>query len=229
MSPARKRALVLALGASAATAAVVVSAGAPAASTAATKTTAALVLKWLGTAVVGSALVAGAGFGAAHVMSQGVTTRRAPAVAIGAPPPESRASAAPILTAAPIPTTTTALLPDAVEDAPPQPRSSVVTRHAPPSSTASRPGLSDEVRLVERARTALHAGDLASARTALDEHTSQFPRGALADEVAVLRIDILVRSGDRPSAERAARLYLAAHPTSPHAPRLRDLLEGGSK
>jgi hypothetical protein len=230
MSPARKRALALALGGSAAAGGVQLAtlpAGTSAATptvagTAASKVTAALILKVLGGALAATVLIGGAGLGAAYVMA--APAPRAATVAASDPP-----APAPIIAAAPTtaePTTASVTsLPDAptsAQDTPPPARSA--TAHPP---AAARPGLAEEVRLVEQARSALRAGDVGAARAALEEHGRQFPRGALSDEVAVLRIDILERSGDRAGAERAARAYLAAHPTSPHAPRLRDFLGGG--
>jgi outer membrane protein assembly factor BamD (BamD/ComL family) len=93
--------------------------------------------------------------------------------------------------------------------------------------TSARSGLSDEVELVERARTSLATGNVAAARSALDEHAQKFPRGVLADEASVLRVDVLATSGDHVGARRAARAYLTAHPASPHAPRLREYVGGG--
>lgn len=132
------------------------------------------------------------------------------------PPPTTLAStASPISIPTPvaIPSTSAAALPSALPSALP---------NAPPARPA--PSLADELRLLGRARDALAHGDHAAATAALDEHARVSPAGTFRDEARVLRIDLLARSGDHDRARSQARAYLAAHPSSPHAPRLRELL-----
>lgn len=92
-----------------------------------------------------------------------------------------------------------------------------------PAETATN-DVAAEVRLVERARRALASGDLTEANAILDDYERSFPHGSLAQEAAILRIDALARSGDRVATERAVAAYLAAHPRSPHAARLRAMI-----
>ncbi len=104
----------------------------------------------------------------------------------------------------------------------------------PPSSNApTRPSspvvddrgqLSEELALLERARRSLAEGRSDEARDALKRHREAFPSGALAEEAAVLRIEVLLARGENALAEQAGRDFLDAHPKSPHAPRVRDLL-----
>jgi outer membrane protein assembly factor BamD (BamD/ComL family) len=81
-----------------------------------------------------------------------------------------------------------------------------------------------ELAALQQARAALGAGDPARALSMLDAYVARFPHGAMAQEAAVLRIEALVRAGDRPAAQRAADAYLTAHPQSPYMDRIRSLL-----
>jgi hypothetical protein len=93
---------------------------------------------------------------------------------------------------------------------------------APHSAAGS--GAADEVATLDQARTVLGHGDPARALSILDEYARRFPRGALAPEAAVLRIEALVAAGDRAAATRAAQSFLRANPSSPYAQRIESLL-----
>jgi hypothetical protein len=84
--------------------------------------------------------------------------------------------------------------------------------------------LAEEVAALDGAREALVGGDAARALRALDDHDRRFSRGALGPEATVLRIEALVQRGDRAAATRLGTAFLAAHPRSPLAARLRTLL-----
>lgn len=75
--------------------------------------------------------------------------------------------------------------------------------------------------MLGRAHAALAAGDTSSALDAVDAHDRSFPRGALRDEAAVLRIEALARAGRRGEALDEADRFLARAPASPHARRVR--------
>lgn len=124
-----------------------------------------------------------------------------------APPPE--ASSAPPAEVAPIPTPATA--------APASPRV------APTSSEARRATLADEVAALDAARAALASRDGAGALRALDRYAADFPRGFLGQEATVLRVEALAARGDRAAAADLARRFVAAHPSSPMADRVRSL------
>lgn len=81
-----------------------------------------------------------------------------------------------------------------------------------------------EIAMLEQAHRALSEGDAAHALSRLDVYSARFPRGAMAHEAAVLRIEALVQAGDRVGATRFANRFLAAHPRSPYAARIRSLL-----
>jgi hypothetical protein len=85
--------------------------------------------------------------------------------------------------------------------------------------------LSSELAMLERARALVEADRPSDALAALAAYDATFPRGLRAQEAEALRIDALVRAGDRPDAEAHARAFLASHPQSPHAPRVRALLD----
>jgi TolA-binding protein len=81
-----------------------------------------------------------------------------------------------------------------------------------------------ELLALDGARAALGRGDLAGAQAALGRYGERYPRGKLATEARILRIELLLRQGNREAAHRDASDFLQAHPRSPHAPRLRALL-----
>ncbi len=95
---------------------------------------------------------------------------------------------------------------------------------SPSPSASPPPSLADELRLLAQTRDALARHDHASAKAHLDAHARTFPSGTFEDEARVLRIDLLAASGEPERAREGVRAYLASHPASPHAPRLRELL-----
>lgn len=117
---------------------------------------------------------------------------------------------------------TTTVRPAALE----QPREAPVAELRPTVTYAPerKPSLADELRIIESARTSLSFGDLHATERTLDMHDANFPHGAFADESRVLRIDLFARSGQKQLASDWARAFLAAHPRSAHAPRVRQWL-----
>lgn len=118
------------------------------------------------------------------------------------------------------------------EIAPAEPSPSPRGRRAPaapaPSASTDRAArLAAELRALRVAREALASGDGPRALVALDDYAARFPRGHLALEAEVLRIEALSRAGDASAADRARR-FLEAHPQSPYAERLRPLAGGTS-
>ena len=76
-------------------------------------------------------------------------------------------------------------------------------------------------------RASLAGGDASAALAELDAYRRAFPDAALDDEATVLRVNALLLRGDRSAATVLANRFLAAHPSSPHAPRLRTLAAEG--
>ena len=95
-----------------------------------------------------------------------------------------------------------------------------VAETAAPSAAARRPSdrLAEEVAILSRAETELHAGRYSSALRALEEHERKFPRGTLAQERLAAKIRALCGLGRTADADAAlARLS----PSSVHEGRTR--------
>jgi len=88
-------------------------------------------------------------------------------------------------------------------------------------SRSSRDNLSEEVALLSRAETELHAGRPAKALTALAEHQRRFPRGTLAEERTAARIQALCALGRTEEANTQLRQLLHISPNSPLEQRAR--------
>jgi outer membrane protein assembly factor BamD (BamD/ComL family) len=84
--------------------------------------------------------------------------------------------------------------------------------------------LSLEVAALERAHQALGQHDADGALRELDRYRALFPNGTLASEQTVLRVQALLARGDVPAAQRLAQPYMAAHPNSPYARRIQELM-----
>jgi len=88
------------------------------------------------------------------------------------------------------------------------------------------PSLESEVAALDRVRASLAAGDSARALDLLDAYQQTFPlaKGALRPEATYLRIQSLLKSGQRAAARDLALRFSAEHPDSPHVPQLKPLL-----
>jgi hypothetical protein len=97
-----------------------------------------------------------------------------------------------------------------------------------PSSSpdASQDDLAAELALLGRARAALKSGDPKAALALLDQHASEFPRGALRSERELTRITAACSAGDLDRAEQVARRFIREHPGSTEAKRLADTCIG---
>jgi hypothetical protein len=95
----------------------------------------------------------------------------------------------------------------------------------PAEKSAATDPLSLEVGLLDRARTALAAGDADRSLAVLDEYQRGKPSGILAPEAQVLRIQVLERLGRTRAAAALARDFVSRHPGSRHAAALRVLAE----
>ncbi|AKV00749.1 hypothetical protein AKJ09_07412 [Labilithrix luteola] len=98
--------------------------------------------------------------------------------------------------------------------------------HPHPSSAQSAPAsLSEQLRHLERARAALDAGDGATAERLVDEYEARYRGGAFVQEAEVLRIEASLQRRNRARAERLEATFLEKFPKSPHAARVRALLD----
>jgi len=81
--------------------------------------------------------------------------------------------------------------------------------------------LAGEAALLDEAREAVARRDGAAALALLAQHGRAFPRPALADEAFVLRAEALSVQGEGARLRALALPWLASHPASPYAPRVR--------
>jgi hypothetical protein len=88
----------------------------------------------------------------------------------------------------------------------------------PPSS------LGDEAQALDRVRKQLGAGNATQALAEIRRYRAKWPRGALAAEATLLRVDALLRSGNRSGAELEANRLIKRAPQSGYATRARALL-----
>jgi hypothetical protein len=98
---------------------------------------------------------------------------------------------------------------------------------APEPKRAARE-LGEQVASLDRAERALAAGDATAALRLVDEYEARFPAGSLLQEATVVRVDSLSKLGRHADAAAVAEAFLASHPTSPYAPKLRRRMEDGS-
>jgi hypothetical protein len=128
--------------------------------------------------------------------------------------------------AAPAPAPTVAPLPPVVVVPPlvterPAPHHAVARPAAPPHDvpvTTTR--LAEETALLGSANAALRAGDSARALALLDDYDRRYPAGIMREEVLATRIIARCQLDTR-DATAGADAFLARHPRSPLAPRVR--------
>jgi hypothetical protein len=103
------------------------------------------------------------------------------------------------------------------------PRVSAAARSSAPA--ASQPDIAEEIQNIDSARALIRQGRTKEALAALDRGKSK----SLGVEATVLRIEALIRQGDRARATALANSFLAAHPKSPYASRIRALLRSSER
>jgi hypothetical protein len=86
------------------------------------------------------------------------------------------------------------------------------------------PSLQEELRLLDRARTALLEGEGQRALGLLDSHARRFSRAALGPEADVLRVEALVATGSEQRATALAQRFLRNHPAHPLAEHMASLI-----
>jgi len=84
--------------------------------------------------------------------------------------------------------------------------------------------LAEELKRLDAVREALRSGRAADAIAYLDAYRKQFPTGALRTEAVVLRVEALLKAGNRAGAERQAEVLFRTAPEGRHAARIRELL-----
>ncbi|XXT20979.1 hypothetical protein WME94_05340 [Sorangium sp. So ce429] len=237
-SAARARALALA-GLAAGTSAAPPADAAPAAQVGPGKLLA--IAKWsLGTAIGVGLLGAGVALLRPPAPPSAAAPSSAPPAALAPPtageppaasaPPVAPAPIAPApapsgpVTGAPLPPQASVLPGTAPAAAASPPRSTSAAPRARSAPVAPADALREQVAIIDRARDALGAGDAAGCLSELDAYDRRFPRSAMGEEATVLRIEALIRLGDRARAADLGQRFLASRPTSPHAAGVRALL-----
>ncbi len=89
---------------------------------------------------------------------------------------------------------------------------------------AAAPSLADEVKAIQRAKAELSGGNPRGALKELDAYRESFPRGRLAQEAMVLRIEALSASGNQAAAKRLGEQFLENNEKSPYADRIKSVL-----
>jgi hypothetical protein len=92
------------------------------------------------------------------------------------------------------------------------------------AATPVAPSLADELALLDSAVSALHRHDAAAALATLDAYDRRFPTGTLVPEATAARIEATLAIGDSSRARELAAQFLADHPNSPVAARVRALV-----
>jgi hypothetical protein len=96
-----------------------------------------------------------------------------------------------------------------------------VARFEPPPGADT---LEREIQLLDEARSAVRANAPGAALAKLDRFTREFPRGRLASEAFVVRLEALVRANRVAEARALATRHLNGNPKSPHAARIRRIV-----
>jgi hypothetical protein len=171
-------------------------------------------------------LLAISGLGAATVGPVGYYTYRqlqpepAPYVAPAAPAVAKVAQRAPA--PSPAPEQVAAEMAPAVDELPPVEAPSAPAARA--DRATSQSALAAELAALDQARARLDSGDASGALSLLDDYSRTYPRGRLALEAEVLRIDALAKKGQSAAAAKRAEAFLRRHPNSVLASRVRGYL-----
>jgi hypothetical protein len=109
-----------------------------------------------------------------------------------------------------------------------------VTASRAPAAVASSASeatrrLAAEVALVDRARARLAAGDPVAALDALADYRRRFAGGDLTAEADVVAIEVAIAMRDVAGARVLGAAFLARFPRSPHAQRVRSLIDARSR
>jgi len=155
-----------------------------------------------------------------------------------APPPAVERLALPSATLAP-PPERVAEPPPAASPVPPPVESAPMSVAAPPHPAMTQPssahphaataGIEAELALLASAQAAIQRGDYATALAKLDEHQRSFPGGVLGEERTAARVVALCGAGKEREAQALATTFLAEHPMSPLAPRVRGACSGAGQ
>lgn len=175
-------------------------------------------LKWASVALLGGG-VAGAILFAKHRTISSVPE----ATPAAAPSPAPMRGAAPIAAAPSLEAAAPAAVPSTIDVADLPKEADASERR-----DVTKRSLSDEIRLIDEARTRLRGGDARGALEVLDRYDLLVRRaGSMRAEAAVVRIEALQASGAGDRARSLGERFLAMNPTSPYADYVRRLLARG--
>jgi hypothetical protein len=181
--------------------------------------------KWLAGLAVAASAAAGASAVVLHRSESNHHMARSPGVVTTPATPARRAST-------PVPAPTDVAPPttqDVRENTTTTTATAATRTPAPPALPIPSPprvdDLPSQVTALDLARTALHEGDDARALRLVDDYEKRYPTGTFVQEAEVVRIEALTAEGDREGAEAAGTRFLALYPSSPHAARIRALME----
>jgi TolA-binding protein len=188
-------------------------------------------IKWSapGASVVVPAVVAAGVITSAYVMAErhSVSVVEAAPPAARARPPAAPSTAVPPSTE-PAPGDTLAAARRANEPAPlaanPRPASAPAAARVDRARAPASDDVHAQVGLVDRARALLNAGDPAGALRLIDAYGRRFPRGLLAEEASMLRIQSVYARGDRVAAAALVRRFRADYPRSVYADKIQWML-----
>ena len=107
--------------------------------------------------------------------------------------------------------------------APAAPKAAVRAAPKAASKPASKGDLVGELAALEKARKAM-ADNPKAALKAIDDYQKQHKSGVMAQEAEVMRIESLAAAGKKARARAAAHAFLAKHPSSTAAQRVRSIL-----
>ncbi|HEY3495665.1 MAG TPA: hypothetical protein VGK73_13300 [Polyangiaceae bacterium] len=169
-------------------------------------------------------VIAGTIAGLAAVGAIAFVSLRSPAET---PRERAATTAAAVTTSAPAVTARSTPEPSSVLDpvvakAPEAPSPNAVAGARPSAAVRPSDRLAEEVAILSRAQTDLHAGRFASALRVLDEHQRRFPGGALAQERLAARVRALCALGRVPEAESELARLTRLSPHSLHEGRARE-------
>lgn len=102
--------------------------------------------------------------------------------------------------------------------------SSAVARTTSRAPSPAKDTFAEELALTGAARTALGRGDVASCLAAVERYQHEFRSGVFAQEIDVIGIEALAKSGEHERARALATRFLSTNAKSPYANRVRSVL-----
>ncbi len=184
--------------------------------------------KWVGVVMLGGTLVTGTVVLSRRAQQRERAEHRESSAVTTKAEPRGTSHEALIATPAPEPAASGAVDTESREG---PPASSVNPSNLPGrrATPRSQPDISLEIAALDDARAALRGGRSSEALAALDRYGAEFGKnGSLRVEATVLRVDALLRSGQRDRATALADAFLTRNPKSPYAARLRALMADGA-